>query len=80
MSAGSAFGMLAAITITGILALVLGAAMYIFVSVAPSGGSQDGVNGANFMVYGMLATVIIFLILCVVNHFINSKNEQNQQV
>ena len=80
MSAGSMLGMLFNILIVGAFASITGWEIDKS-NFAFQGMSADASNFIRMMMIAFgIAMMIIFMIACVINHFINEKSEANQNV
>lgn len=81
MSAGSAFGSLTNLFIVGLVWAVFGAVLAAINAMIPGWHlSQAAMNLIWIMEVAYMFLPIIYLILVVLNHWINTKNEQNARV
>jgi len=81
MSSGSAFGSSTALVIVAGVWAVLGVALYQIETYANGMQlPQDAYNFINIMNYAWVAVMGVFLILIVINHWLNSKSDASMGV
>lgn len=85
-SAGGLFGMTFVLAIFGLLALIVGKVIDMFVKVnnamITSGVpmSQDSVNTMSNLCYIFAAISFLFLLLLIINHWVNASSESSGEV
>lgn len=81
MSGGSTLGTLANIIVVGAVWAVLAVVVTKLNSYANTlGMSADGMNTVYFLEVAFMASLALYLVVLILNHWINSKNEANMGV